>query len=133
MKALIFGGLCLAALAACLPIFITGREVARWEGGLFLLYYAAYTAYLIMAAQEHAALQAFNGVMLGFVLPLTVVAVVVIGGIYRGWTTATEAAALGLATATLVAAVTRSRRRWIPARLPASSPGPFCQAVSTPA
>jgi tripartite ATP-independent transporter DctM subunit len=41
-------------------------------------------------------------------LPLTVVAVVVIGGIYRGWTTATEAAALGLATATLVAAVTRS-------------------------
>lgn len=41
-------------------------------------------------------------------LPLTVVAVVVIGGIYRGWTTTTEAAALGLATALVVAAVTRS-------------------------
>jgi cation:H+ antiporter len=67
----------LAALAACLPIFITGREVARWEGALFLLYYVAYTAYLILAAQEHAVLQSFNGVMLGFVLPLTVVTLVV--------------------------------------------------------
>ena len=67
----------LAALAACLPIFITGREVARWEGGLFLLYYAAYTAYLIMAAQDHAALPSFSGVMLGFVLPLTLVTLVV--------------------------------------------------------
>lgn len=45
---------------------------------------------------------------LGDLLPLTAVAVVVIGGIYRGWTTTTEAAALGLATAILVAAVTRS-------------------------
>jgi C4-dicarboxylate transporter, DctM subunit len=41
-------------------------------------------------------------------MPLTVVALVVIGGIYKGWTTTTEAAALGLATAILVAAVTRS-------------------------
>jgi cation:H+ antiporter len=67
----------LAALAACLPIFLTGREVARWEGALFLLYYAAYTAYLILAAQENTALQAFNGVMLSFVLPLTLVTLVV--------------------------------------------------------
>jgi C4-dicarboxylate transporter DctM subunit len=45
---------------------------------------------------------------IGDLLPLTAVAVVVIGGIYRGWTTTTEAAALGLATALIVAAVTRS-------------------------
>lgn len=68
----------LAALVACLPIFITGREVARWEGALFLGYYAAYTAYQVLQArQAPELLSAFNGAMLGFVLPLTVVTVVV--------------------------------------------------------
>ncbi|MBP6616109.1 MAG: calcium/sodium antiporter, partial [Aquabacterium sp.] len=47
----------LAVALACLPIFITGREIARWEGVVFLLYYAAYTAYLILASQAHDALQ----------------------------------------------------------------------------
>ncbi|ODV13451.1 MAG: sodium:calcium antiporter [Rubrivivax sp. SCN 70-15] len=63
----------LAALVACLPVFLTGREIARWEGGLFLAYYVAYTAYLVLAAQRHAGVQAFGDAMLGFVLPLTIV------------------------------------------------------------
>jgi len=63
----------LAALVACLPIFLTGREIARWEGGLFLAYYVAYTAYLVMAAQRHDRVEAFGDAMLGFVLPLTIV------------------------------------------------------------
>ncbi len=67
----------LAALVACLPIFVSGREVARWEGAVFLLYYAAYTAYLILQAQHHAALAPFSSVMMGFVVPLTVVTLVV--------------------------------------------------------
>ncbi len=65
-----------AASLACLPVFLTGREVARWEGGLFLSYYVAYTAYLILAAQAHAALPMFSTVMLGFVVPLTIVALI---------------------------------------------------------
>ena len=68
----------LAVALACLPIFITGREIARWEGGVFLAYYVAYVAYLILLAQQHAALQAYSGVMLGFVVPLTVVTLVVV-------------------------------------------------------
>ena len=68
----------LAVALACLPVFMTGREIARWEGGVFLGYYMAYVAYLIMAAQQHDALQAFSGVMLGFVVPLTVVTLVVV-------------------------------------------------------
>jgi cation:H+ antiporter len=68
----------LAVALACLPVFITGRESARWEGGVFLGYYVAYVAYLILAAQQHDALQAFSGVMLGFVVPLTVVTLVVV-------------------------------------------------------
>ena len=62
----------LAVALACLPIVMTGREITRWEGGVFVAYYVAYTAYLVLAAQQHAQLPAFSSVMLGFVLPLTV-------------------------------------------------------------
>ena len=68
----------LAVALACLPVFITGREIARWEGGIFLGYYLAYVTYLILAAQQHDALQAFSGAMMGFVVPLTVVTLVVV-------------------------------------------------------
>ncbi len=67
----------LAVALACLPVFMTGREIARWEGGIFLGYYAAYVAYLTLAAQQHDALPAYSGVMMGFVVPLTVVTLVV--------------------------------------------------------
>ena len=67
----------LAVALACLPIFISGREIARWEGVVFLLYYAAYTAYLILASQAHDALQQFSAVMLYFVVPLTVITMAV--------------------------------------------------------
>lgn len=30
----------LAVALACLPIFLSGREIARWEGAVFLGYYA---------------------------------------------------------------------------------------------
>ena len=68
----------LAVALACIPVFMTGREIARWEGGVFLAYYVAYVTYLILASQQHAALQTFSGVMLGFVVPLTVVTLVVV-------------------------------------------------------
>ena len=63
----------LAVAVACLPVFLTAREIARWEGGVFLAYYLAYTAYLILAAQQHDALPAYSYVMLSFVIPLTIV------------------------------------------------------------
>jgi cation:H+ antiporter len=67
----------LAVALACLPAFMTGREIARWEAAVFLGYYAAYVAYLILAAQQHAALPAFSGVMMSFVVPITIVTLVV--------------------------------------------------------
>jgi len=66
----------LAALVACLPVFFSGREIARWEGSLFLLAYAAYTAFLVMQAQASPWLPDFSQLMLAYVLPLTLVAVV---------------------------------------------------------
>ena len=68
----------LAVALACLPVFITGREIARWEGGVFLAYYVAYAAYLVLDAQGHDALPAYSSVMLGFVVPITVVTLVVV-------------------------------------------------------
>lgn len=67
----------LAVAFACLPIMITGREIARWEGGIFLGYYVAYTAWLALQAQQHASLPAFSNIMLGYVMPLTVITLVV--------------------------------------------------------
>jgi cation:H+ antiporter len=67
-----------AVAIACLPIFVTGREIARWEGGLFFAYYLAYTAYVVMAAMHHAALDLYGTAMLWFVLPLTGVTLAVL-------------------------------------------------------
>jgi cation:H+ antiporter len=39
-----------AVAVACLPIFATGRRIARWEGGLFLGWYVAYVVFLVLAA-----------------------------------------------------------------------------------
>ena len=66
-----------AVAVACLPVFFTGRTIARWEGLVFLGYYVAYTAYLILATQRHEATEAFGDAMLGFVLPITVLTLAV--------------------------------------------------------
>jgi cation:H+ antiporter len=67
----------LATFVACLPAFISGREIARWEGAVFFAYYIVYVAYLILHAQSHAALDTFSDALMGFVLPLTVITLVV--------------------------------------------------------
>jgi cation:H+ antiporter len=66
----------LAVALACLPVFLSEREIARWEGAIFLGYYVAYVGYLILAAQDHAALPTYSHAMLSFVIPLTVVTLV---------------------------------------------------------
>ena len=63
---------------ACLPVFFNGHRIARWEGALFLAYYVAYAAYLVLGAAGHAALPVFGAVMLGFALPLTAITLAVV-------------------------------------------------------
>ncbi len=67
----------IAAFVACLPIFMTGHLMSRWEGGLFVGYYAAYTMYLILDATAHDGLPVFSHIMLVFVIPLTVVTLLI--------------------------------------------------------
>ena len=68
----------IAVAVACLPIFFSGNLISRWEGAVFVAYYFAYTAYLILAAQEHAAIDTFGFVMTWVVIPLTVLTVSIV-------------------------------------------------------
>jgi len=68
----------IAAAFACVPVMVSGREIERWEGVLFVAYYAAYTAYLILDSSGHDALPVFSQAMLSFAVPLTVVTMVVL-------------------------------------------------------
>jgi len=62
----------LAVAVACLPIFFTGGRISRGEGGVFVGFYVGYVLYLILAATHHEGLGVFSSVMLGFVIPMTV-------------------------------------------------------------
>lgn len=62
-----------AVAVACLPIFFSGHRITRWEGGLLLAYYLAYTVYLILGATNEDLSHSLGQAMLAFVVPLTVV------------------------------------------------------------
>jgi cation:H+ antiporter len=83
----------LAAAFACLPIFLTGNRIDRWEGALFLGYYTAYTLFLILAAQHHELLPYLSAVMMEFALPLTALTLAVV--LYRHWRRAPSGATTG--------------------------------------
>jgi cation:H+ antiporter len=68
----------IAVAVASLPIFFTGYMIARWEGFLFLGYYVAFTLYLFLNATHHSALAAFNTIMVTFVVPLTIITLLVL-------------------------------------------------------
>ena len=65
----------LAVAVACLPVFFTGHVISRCEGGVFLAYYLAYTAALVLIATGSQVFPLFQLMMAGFVLPLTVITI----------------------------------------------------------
>lgn len=72
-----------AVAVACLPIFFTAHLITRWNGAMFLLYYIAYTAYLVLVSAGHDALHGFSMVMTYFALPLTTITLTVLA--WRYW------------------------------------------------
>lgn len=68
----------IAVSVACLPVFFLDFRIARWEGALFFGYYIAYTLFLILEATRHDALSTYSFIMLAFVIPITVVTLVVL-------------------------------------------------------
>ncbi len=63
----------LAAAIACLPIVAWDYTLNRWEGAIFVSYYAAYLVFLVLDATGHRAKDPFALIMLAFVLPLTII------------------------------------------------------------
>ena len=68
----------IAVSVACLPIFFTDHLIARWEGALFLGYYVVYTVFIILHASRHDALPVLSNIMMAFVIPLTVITLIVL-------------------------------------------------------
>ncbi len=58
---------------AALPIFLTGHLISRWEGALFLAYYALYILYLFFAGT----VPLFTAALLFFILPLTLITLLI--------------------------------------------------------
>ena len=73
----------MAVMVACLPVFFAGYSINRWEGALFLGYYVAYTAYLIMQSNGVPFANTFADAMFGYVVPLTAITLFVIAA--RAW------------------------------------------------
>jgi cation:H+ antiporter len=63
---------------ALLPVAFTGFAISRLEGAFFVGYYAAYLAFLVLAATEHARLPALSVALFAFALPLTAVLLLVV-------------------------------------------------------
>ncbi|MCX7109229.1 MAG: calcium/sodium antiporter [Candidatus Methylumidiphilus sp.] len=62
---------------ACAPVFLTGLIIQRWEGFLFLAYYLAYLAHLVLAGMGSAAAPGLDAVVLSLMIPLTALAVLI--------------------------------------------------------
>ncbi|MGR9116741.1 MAG: calcium/sodium antiporter [Gammaproteobacteria bacterium] len=70
----------LAVAIACLPVCFTGYVISRWEGVVFLGYYAAYTTWLILNAGQYQVLSLFGAAMVYFVVPLTLLTLLILVG-----------------------------------------------------
>lgn len=63
----------IAVAVACLPVFYVGHVISRWNGVMFFAYFCAYTASFVIAETTPRFHRTFSSVMLGIVVPLTVV------------------------------------------------------------
>jgi cation:H+ antiporter len=67
----------IAVAIAALPVLFTGYTISRIEGAVFLGYYVAYASYLVLVATDHGAAGRLGLAMTGFVLPLTVLTMLI--------------------------------------------------------
>lgn len=63
---------------ACFPVFFTGYRISRWEGLVFLAYYLAYVAYLVLFSTGRPQAEPLGHAVLYYLLPLTALVLVVL-------------------------------------------------------
>ncbi|MBX3315850.1 MAG: calcium/sodium antiporter [Phycisphaeraceae bacterium] len=64
-----------AVAVACLPVFIAGRGITRYQAAMLFLGYLAYTGYLVLDSAGHDRLADISAIAIWFVLPLAGVGV----------------------------------------------------------
>lgn len=69
----------IGAAVLCLPIFFTGRVIARWEGALMLSYFVAYTWYLLLDSAGGP----LRDIILYYIIPAT--ALLLLSLTLRSW------------------------------------------------
>lgn len=72
-----------AVAVACLPVFFNGYLLSKWEGAVFVAYYVAYVAFLVLDQTGSGLRDPFAIVMGVFVMPLTVLTLAVVA--MRAW------------------------------------------------
>jgi cation:H+ antiporter len=60
-----------AVAVACLPIFADGHVLNRWEGVVFLAFYAGYLTWLVLDASDNTLRDSYGDVVIFFVVPIT--------------------------------------------------------------
>ena len=69
----------IAVALVCLPVFRTGSSISRREGTVFIGYYLLYVIYLGLHSSNHPFQQEFGLLVVGMILPLTIVVATAIG------------------------------------------------------
>ena len=64
-----------AVSLACFPVVVSGRQIARWEGFLFLAYYVLYVVSLVMLATSQQLHPDFRNIIVWLVAPATVITI----------------------------------------------------------
>ncbi len=62
----------------CFPICFNDNLVSRWEGMLLLVYYLAYTLYLVMKTTEHDNTVMFGAALMYVIVPMTILGLTMI-------------------------------------------------------
>ncbi|RJG11917.1 sodium:calcium antiporter [Pseudomonas cavernicola] len=73
----------LTVAIACLPIFFANYRINRWVGILFLGYYLAYSAYLLLFATNRPFYKILGDAILWYALPLTAITLIILSA--RAW------------------------------------------------
>jgi len=67
----------LTVAVVCLPVFMAGHRIDRWEGFLFLGYYLCYVLFLVFTAIDYEGRFLLRQAMVWFAFPLTAVTLAV--------------------------------------------------------
>jgi cation:H+ antiporter len=64
----------IAVAIACMPVFLTGHRIERWEGGVFLFFYLVFTTDVVLHATDSPLSAPLRSIVIWIAIPATVFA-----------------------------------------------------------